>query len=104
MNQALSDPLRKQAIELVRTSGRASLSELCTKFQIGFQRGQRLMYLMERDGVVTANVPLVGRKVIQNGCEPGRRHDDPRPGRDGEWAISSSKTPMTAEDFDVLGV
>lgn len=39
-----------------------------------------------------------------NGCKPGQRHDDPRPGHEGEWAISSSKTSMTAEDFDAIGV
>lgn len=35
-----------------------------------------------------------------NGCEPGYRHNDPRPGRGNEWVISGSKLPMTAEDFD----
>lgn len=39
-----------------------------------------------------------------NGCEPGHRHSDPRPGHEGEWAIGGSKTPMMAEDFDALGV
>lgn len=37
-----------------------------------------------------------------NGCEPGQRHDDPRPGHEHEWAIGCSKTTMTAEDFDAL--
>ena len=39
-----------------------------------------------------------------NGCEPGYRHDDPRPGKRNDWAISSSKLQMTAEDFDALGI
>lgn len=39
-----------------------------------------------------------------NGCEPGYRHDDPRPGRKNDWAISGSKLPMTVEDFDGLGI
>ena len=39
-----------------------------------------------------------------NGCEPGYRHEDPRPGRKGDWTISSSKLPMTAEDFDAIGI
>lgn len=39
-----------------------------------------------------------------NGCEPGYRHDDSRPGHSADWAISSSKLPMTAEDFDAFGI
>lgn len=39
-----------------------------------------------------------------NGCEPGHRHDDSRPGHEGEWVIGGSKSPMTAEDFDAIGV
>lgn len=38
-----------------------------------------------------------------NGCEPGYRHDDPRPGHKGEWAIGCSKTPMTDEEFNAIG-
>ncbi len=38
-----------------------------------------------------------------NGCEPGKRYNDPRPGHQGEWAVSSSVTPMTAEDFEAIG-
>lgn len=39
-----------------------------------------------------------------NGCEPGYRHDDPRPGHGTDWAIGGSKLPMTAEDFDAIGI
>lgn len=39
-----------------------------------------------------------------NGCEPGYRHDDPRSGHKGDWAISGSKTPMTEADFDTCGL
>lgn len=39
-----------------------------------------------------------------NGCEPGYRHDDPRPGHVVEWAISGSKIAMTADDFRAMGV
>lgn len=37
-----------------------------------------------------------------NGCVPGHRHYNPRPGRETDWAISASKIPMTAEDFEVM--
>lgn len=37
-----------------------------------------------------------------NGCKPGWRHKDPRPGRKEGWAISGSITPMTADDFEVI--
>lgn len=39
-----------------------------------------------------------------NGCVPGYQHNDPRPGHANEWAISGSKLPMVAEDFDALGI
>ena len=38
-----------------------------------------------------------------NGCEPGYRHDDQRPGHKADWAISGSKQPMTADDFALVG-
>lgn len=34
-----------------------------------------------------------------NGCVPGHLHHDPRSGHGHEWAISRSKTPMSAQDF-----
>lgn len=39
-----------------------------------------------------------------NGCRPGYRHDDPRPGHAGEWAIGSSKAPMVADDFASMNI
>ena len=39
-----------------------------------------------------------------NGCEPGYRHDDPRPDRKGMWAIGGSKNPMTEEDFAAMNL
>jgi hypothetical protein len=34
-----------------------------------------------------------------NGCSPGYRHSDPRPGHGADWAISGSKVPLSADDF-----
>lgn len=39
-----------------------------------------------------------------NGCKPGYRHNDPLPGHENGWAISGSKLPMMAEDFETLGL
>lgn len=37
-----------------------------------------------------------------NGCNPGYRHDDPRPGHEDKWLIGGIKLHMTAEDFDAI--
>lgn len=39
-----------------------------------------------------------------NGCEPGYRHDDPRPGHEGNWAIGGLKEPMAADDFAAINI
>ena len=39
-----------------------------------------------------------------NGCEPGHRHNDPRPGRESKWAVGGSPIAMTADDFDALRI
>ena len=37
-----------------------------------------------------------------NGCSPGYKHHDPRPGHKefGDWAMSHSREPMTDDDWD----
>jgi hypothetical protein len=39
-----------------------------------------------------------------NGCEPGYKQDDPRPGYAGEWAMCRQKEPMCAEDFAAMNI
>ena len=35
-----------------------------------------------------------------NGCVPGHRHNDPRPGHEHEWVLMGSKEAPSAEDFE----
>lgn len=36
-----------------------------------------------------------------NGCDPGFRHDDPRPGKAANWLVSGRKEPPPPEAFDL---
>lgn len=35
-----------------------------------------------------------------NGCEPGFKHDDPRPGHAGDWMVSRTPEPPTLEQWE----
>jgi len=49
---AASEPLYKQAVEIVRESGKASAALLQRRLRIGYTRSDRLLDLMEDEGVV----------------------------------------------------
>ena len=36
-------------------------------------------------------------------CEPAFRHEDVRPGHEGEWAMFSQKAPPTPEQWEAIG-
>lgn len=63
-----ADPLIKQAVEIISTTGRASTSFLQRKLRIGYNRAARLMEELEDRGYVGPQVGSNPREVL---CEPG---------------------------------
>jgi DNA segregation ATPase FtsK/SpoIIIE-like protein len=59
------DALYQQAVEVVRSSGQASTSQLQRVLKIGYNRAARLMEDMEKDGVVSAMGAAGHRKVLE---------------------------------------
>lgn len=59
-----SDELYDEAVELVRESGRATISRIQTSLRIGYNRAARLMEIMERAGVVSAMDSSGYREVL----------------------------------------
>ena len=57
------DQLYKNAIELVKSEGKASTSFLQRKLQIGYNRAARIIDMMEDDGVVS-KANHVGKREI----------------------------------------
>jgi DNA segregation ATPase FtsK/SpoIIIE-like protein len=49
-----SDPLYKEAVDLVRREGRCSVSMLQRRMRIGYTRAARLVDTMEEKGIVSA--------------------------------------------------
>ncbi len=52
-NQGDKDELYQQALEIIRTEGKASTSFLQRKLQIGYNRAARIIDMMEADGIVS---------------------------------------------------
>ncbi len=52
-NQEDKDELYQQALEIIRSEGRASTSFLQRKLQIGYNRAARIIDMMEADGIVS---------------------------------------------------
>jgi S-DNA-T family DNA segregation ATPase FtsK/SpoIIIE len=62
------DPLLHEAIDLVRTQGRASISMLQRRLRIGYTRAARLIETMEDKGIVGLPDPSTGtREVLDYG-------------------------------------
>ena len=62
-----ADGLYRQAVSIIRGSGRASTSFLQRKLQIGYNRAARLIEQMEADGIVSAPDHKGAREVLAGG-------------------------------------
>jgi len=58
------DPLLKEAIDLSRRQGRASISMLQRRLRIGYTRAARLVDIMEEKGIVGPPLPGTGTREI----------------------------------------
>ncbi len=63
-NQSEKDELYQQALELVRSEGKASTSFLQRKLQIGYNRAARIIDMMEADGFVSKANHVGKRDVL----------------------------------------
>ena len=59
-----ADPLLKEAIDLSRRQGRASISMLQRRLRIGYTRAARLVETMEEKGIVGPPDPSTGTREI----------------------------------------
>nr|WP_243136550.1 DNA translocase FtsK [Janthinobacterium tructae] len=60
-----TDPLYDQAVEVVRTQQRASISLVQRHLRIGYNRAARLIETLEQLGVVGAMEPNGHREVLE---------------------------------------
>ena len=60
------DPMLKKAVEIIRTTKRASTSNLQRKLSIGYNRAARIMDELEERGVVGPDVPGQGREILMD--------------------------------------
>ena len=58
------DDLYQQAIDIIRSEGRASTSFLQRKLQIGYNRAARIIDMMEADGIVSKANHVGKRDVL----------------------------------------
>ncbi len=63
-NQGDKDELYHQAIEIIRSEGKASTSFLQRKLQIGYNRAARIIDMMEADGIVSKANHVGKRDVL----------------------------------------
>ncbi len=63
-NQGEKDELYQQALEIIRSEGKASTSFLQRKLQIGYNRAARIIDMMEADGVVSKANHVGKREVL----------------------------------------
>ena len=63
-SQGDKDELYQQALEIIRSEGKASTSFLQRKLQIGYNRAARIIDMMEADGVVSKANNVVKRDVL----------------------------------------
>ncbi len=64
MEEEDGDPMMKEAIDLARTQGRASISMLQRRLRIGYTRAARLIETMEEKGIVGPPDPGTGTREI----------------------------------------
>lgn len=58
------DPMIRKAIEVIRTTKRASTSNLQRKLSIGYNRAARIMDELEDRGIVGPDIPGQGREIL----------------------------------------
>ena len=58
------DPMLKKAVEIIRTTKRASTSNLQRKLSIGYNRAARIMDELEERGIVGPDLPGQGREIL----------------------------------------
>ncbi len=63
-NQGEKDELYEQALDLIRSEGKASTSFLQRKLQIGYNRAARIIDMMENDGFVSKANHVGKRDVL----------------------------------------
>ena len=63
-NQSDKDELYQQALEIIRSEGKASTSFLQRKLQIGYNRAARIIDTMEADGIVSKANHVGKREVL----------------------------------------
>jgi len=63
-NQGEKDELYEQALEIIRSEGKASTSFLQRKLQIGYNRAARIIDMMETDGIVSKANHVGKRDVL----------------------------------------
>ena len=63
-NQEEKDELYQQALEIIRSEGKASTSFLQRKLQIGYNRAARIIDMMEADGFVSKANHVGKRDVL----------------------------------------
>tara|TARA_X000000950_G_scaffold22686_1_gene24299 strand:+ start:154 stop:1707 length:1554 start_codon:yes stop_codon:yes gene_type:complete len=64
LNQGDKDELYNQALEIIRSEGKASTSFLQRKLQIGYNRAARIIDMMEDDGIVSKANHVGKREVL----------------------------------------
>ena len=60
------DPMLKKAVEIIRTTKRASTSNLQRKLSIGYNRAARIMDELEDRGIVGPDLPGQGREILMD--------------------------------------
>ena len=63
-NESEKDELYQQALEIIRSEGKASTSFLQRKLQIGYNRAARIIDMMEANGVVSKANHIGKRDVL----------------------------------------
>jgi S-DNA-T family DNA segregation ATPase FtsK/SpoIIIE len=58
------DPMLKKAVEIIKTTKRASTSNLQRKLSIGYNRAARIMDELEERGIVGPDLPGQGREIL----------------------------------------
>ena len=64
LNQGDKDELYNQALEIIRSEGKASTSFLQRKLQIGYNRAARIIDMMEADGIISQANHVGKREVL----------------------------------------
>ena len=63
-NQSDKDDLYKDAVDIIKSEGKASTSFLQRKLQIGYNRAARIMDMMENEGIVSKANHVGKRDVL----------------------------------------